>query len=163
MSRIINNTVLSNFAFADRLDLLRAIFQKAYLTPEVFREVEAGIRDGYRFQERTKKVVEDREWLILTEPNPRELELYHQILLRLDAGEASCLAIAKGRGWLFLTDDLNARKADSQLDVRISGTIGVLRIAVEKELISIEEGNGLLHTMIDNGYFSPISDFSRLL
>jgi len=163
MSRIINNTVLSNFAFADKLDLLRAIFQKAYLTSKVFNEVKDGIRDGYRFQERTKKMVEEREWLILIEPNPRELELYHQLLLRLDAGEASCLAIAEGRGWLFLTDDLNARKAAAQLDVRMSGTIGVLRIGVEKELISIEEGNGLLRIMIDNGYFSPISDLSLLL
>ena len=163
MSLIINNTVLSNFAFADRLGFLWAIFQKAYLTPEVFHEVEAGIRDGYKFQERTKKMVEDREWLILKEPNQRELDLYHKLLLRLGAGEASCLAIAKGKGWLFLTDDLNARKAAIQLDVKVSGTIGVLRIAVEKEFISIGEGNRLLHAMIDNGYFSPISDLSLLL
>ena len=163
MSLIVNNTVLSNFSFADRLDLLKTIFQKAYLTPEVFHEVEAGIRDGYKFQERTKKIVEDREWLLLTEPNQRELEFFHKLLLGLGAGEASCLAIAKGRGWLFLTDDLNARKTAIQLDVRISGTIGVLRIAVEQELISIEEGNRLLQKMIDNGYFSPISDLSLLL
>jgi predicted nucleic acid-binding protein len=155
--------VLSNFAFVDRLNLLQSIFQKAYVTPEVYREVEAGIRDGYEFQERTRKIVEAQEWVISTELNQRELYLYRNLMLRLGSGEASCLAIAKGRNWLFLTDDLNARKTAIQLDVRISGTIGVLRIAVEQELISIDEGNRLLHSMIDNGYFSPISDLSILL
>jgi predicted nucleic acid-binding protein len=163
VSLIVNNTVLSNFAFVDRLDLLKNIFQKVYLTPKVYREVEEGIRDGYEFQEHTRKVMEAQEWLIITEPNQRELELYRNLLLRLGSGEASCLAIAKGRGWLFLTDDLNARKTAIQLDVRISGTIGVLRIAMEQGFIPIEEGNRLLHSMIDNGYFSPISDLSLLL
>ena len=61
MSLIINNTVLSNFAFVDRLNLLKDIFQKAYLTPEVYHEVEEGIRDGYEFQERIRKMVKDQE------------------------------------------------------------------------------------------------------
>ncbi len=43
MSVIVNNTVLSNFAVVDRLDFLRQIYGKIYLTPEVFEEVEDGI------------------------------------------------------------------------------------------------------------------------
>jgi len=39
MSVIINNTVISNFAVVKRLDLLYKLFGKAYITPEVLREV----------------------------------------------------------------------------------------------------------------------------
>jgi predicted nucleic acid-binding protein len=58
---------------------------------------------------------------------------------RVDLGEASCLAIAKERGWIFLTDDDKARRIAKQLGVRLSGTIGVLVTAIEDKIISMQK------------------------
>ena len=38
---IANNTVLSNFASVDRLDLLEKVFGEIYITPEVYTEVDS--------------------------------------------------------------------------------------------------------------------------
>jgi predicted nucleic acid-binding protein len=43
MSVIVNNTTLSNLASVNSLELLKVIFERVYLTPEVYREVENGI------------------------------------------------------------------------------------------------------------------------
>ena len=162
MSFIVNNTVLSNFAFVDRLDLLKGIFQFVYLTPEIQQEVINGVNEGYQFQERTQRAIDTQEWLKLTTLKQEEVKSFRQFFPKLDEGEASCLAAAKERGWLFLTDDMAARKLSVLLNVKIAGTIGVLLMAVEQRLISIEQGDALLQAMIDNGYFSPVNSLSEL-
>ncbi|MEW6097112.1 MAG: hypothetical protein AB1567_11425 [bacterium] len=80
----------------------------------------------------------------------------------MDYGEASCLAIALHRRWLFLTDDKDARKLARKVGVFISGTLGILKIGVERELISLETGNQLLKRMMEANYRSPIRDLTEL-
>jgi predicted nucleic acid-binding protein len=162
MSRIINNTVLSNLAYVDRLDMLKDVFGKVYLTPEVYDEVDNGIRFGRHYQIHTKRAVDAQTWLFITNLEKRELKLFDQLKSRIDVGEASCIAVAKERNWLFLTDDKNARKVAERYNIELSGTVGFLRVAVVKNLISKDEGNVLLRAMIDNGYFSPVSNLSDI-
>lgn len=162
MSRIVNNTILSNLAYVDRLDMLKDIFGKVYLTPEIYNEIENGIHCGRYYQIRTKEAIDAQFWLYITELEKNELELFNQLKSSVDIGEASCIAIAKERKWLFLTDDKDARKIAGRLNIEISGTIGFLRIAIAKNLISKDEGNILLRAMIDNGYFSPVSNLNDI-
>ena len=62
----------------------------------------------------------------------------------------------------FLADDMAARKFATQIGVKFMGTIGILRIAIKQELISMDKGNSILQAMIDSGYFSPVRDLSEL-
>jgi predicted nucleic acid-binding protein len=151
-----NNTLLSNFAFVNRLNLLKDVFGKVYLTPEIQYKVEKGILEGHVFQERTKQIIETKDWLLVTGFNQDEQKLFDQLTKTLDVGEASCLAIAKLRKWIFLTDDKDARKAAERLAIELSGTIGFLRLARDKKLITSDEANALLQSMIANGYYSPV-------
>jgi predicted nucleic acid-binding protein len=156
MNAIANNTVLSNLAFVDRLDLLEKIFEKVFLTPEVQYEIEKGITEKYFFQERTKQTIKVNNWLLVTDFEQRELIFFNEIKSKVDIGEASCLAIARERGWIFLTDDKEARKIAVQFNIKLSGTVGVLVSAVDNKIISIDEANFLLQAMKDNGYYSPV-------
>jgi predicted nucleic acid-binding protein len=93
----------------------------------------------------------------------QELRLFAELPLRLHPGEAASLPIAYHRGWLLLTDDLDARAATTQLGVRLSGSLGCLVLAVERKLCSLEQGNSWLEQMIQQGYRSPVSDLTSLL
>ncbi|MCI5131400.1 MAG: hypothetical protein D3904_07700 [Candidatus Electrothrix sp. EH2] len=93
---------------------------------------------------------------------PAELQTFDGLLAKLHTGEASCLLIALHREWVFLSDDKAARNAAIQADVGVSGTLGVLLSLVKREFLGPEEGDGLLHRMIEHGYYSPVSSLREL-
>jgi predicted nucleic acid-binding protein len=102
MKRVVNSTVLSNFAAVSRLDLLR--------------------------------------------------------------DTAACLCIARQRGWGFLTDDRATRQQAQAWNIPLSGTIGVLLLAIQDGRLTVDEGNALLRVMMDKAhYHSPTTDLRQLL
>jgi predicted nucleic acid-binding protein len=64
---ISNNTVLSNFAVVDKLDLLKDAYEKIFISLEVYEEIEGGIRHKHFFQKRTKQMADSGEWLLVKE------------------------------------------------------------------------------------------------
>ncbi|AIG98413.1 putative nucleic acid-binding protein [Archaeoglobus fulgidus DSM 8774] len=152
---LVDNTVLSNFAKVNRLDLLKRAFERVYVTEQVLKEFRMGVKRGV-----LPNISLDFEVLKLRE---EETELYNSLRVKLGKGEASCLAIAKNCNMKFLTDDSDARKVANILGVPVSGTIGVLVRCIEKNIISKEEGNQILKEMIAKGFYSPISDLDEIV
>jgi predicted nucleic acid-binding protein len=136
MAVIANTTLISNFAGIGRLDLLSRLWDKLYISDQVFDEIKAGLNQGYTFYTGLEQIIfpfSSTGWLHLTALNtPDEFRLFGQLLQTLHSGEASCLAIAYHRQWTFLSDDKAARKAAAGLNVPISGTIGVLLALVQR-------------------------------
>ena len=81
----------------------------------------------------------------------------------LGRGEATGIAISKERKLTFFSDDKVARKVARDMGVKISGTIGVLKVAVEEGRISVEEADEVLHRMVKGGYRSPIRSIREVL
>jgi len=165
---ISNTTVISNFSLVDRLDLLKSLFTFVYVTPEVQEEVIRGFQEGYSFLKNALNQIKVRSgWLRLVNfETESEQESYYQFCNKLHTGEASCLAIAKYRNWLLLTDDYAARKIAKSNHIEISGTIGVLLSSVRQQIIDISNADELLTKMIAGNYRSPfksISEFLKLL
>ncbi|MDQ1328116.1 MAG: hypothetical protein QG641_1401 [Candidatus Poribacteria bacterium] len=156
MSVIANNTVLSNLALVNRLDLLKSVSEIIYLTPDVYREIENGILCGHNYQMRTKMEIERNKWLLVTVLDDSENTILLKLPDKLHLGEASCLAVSKNRRWTFLTDDGTARNCANEIGVVISGTIGILLASANLNLITMEEGDNYLQIMIKNRYRSPI-------
>jgi predicted nucleic acid-binding protein len=92
-----------------------------------------------------------------------EITLYGELPSRLHRGEASCLIIARHRGWLLLTDDRAARDEGVRLGTVVSGSVGCLVLAVERRLCSLEQANIWLGEMIRQGYRSPVNELASLL
>ncbi len=90
--------------------------------------------------------------------NPEEEQSFREYTRKLRYGEASCLALARHREWLVLTDDRAARKMLRPENREATGTLGILKLAVERELLTLEEGNTLLRWMIQAGYHAPYED-----
>ena len=167
MNIISNTTVISNFASVGRLDLLHQVFDEVYLSTEVYAEIQDGLAEGHVFYADIETHIHPltpQGWLhlvALTDEN--EIRLFDQLLESLHRGEASSLAIAVQRGWAFFSDDARARQIGRELQVPVSGTLGVLLQAVRKHYLPLAEANALLDQMIRAGYRSPYTSLAELI
>ena len=92
-----------------------------------------------------------------------EHQSMNDLLKRLGMGESSCIAIAKSRTMIFMSDDRIARRIANEMGVSISGTIGILVRCVDKDIISFLEGNIILVEMIQKGYMSPVDSLEAIV
>ena len=97
-----------------RLDILKGVYEKIITTPEIAKEFGGVLPD----------------WV---EIRPVADEKYKQFLqTQLDIGEASALALAKEfDDVLLILDDLKARNLAIRLNLKITGTLGVINKAKE--------------------------------
>ncbi|ASJ02116.1 DNA-binding protein [Thermococcus profundus] len=153
---VVDTTVISNFAKTESLDLMKAILGKdGVTTPQVVDEFKVGVKRGrYPNLEIPLKVLE------LTEA---ERELYNLLNQSLGKGEASCIAIAKFRNGILLSDDYDARKKARLLGVKVSGTIGVLVLGVKRGIIELEDANNILNEMLKKGFYAPIKRLEEVM
>lgn len=167
MSIIVNTTVLSNFAVIEQLDLLCQLYDNIHIPTKVYQEIRTGLEEGYRFYEGIEGLIyplTERGWIHLIGASEKEeLRLLDELLQPLHPGEAACLAIAYHRNWVLLTDDLAARQEAERLNIRRSGSVGCLVLAVEHDRCPLSEANRWLARMIEQSYRSPVTDLTPLL
>lgn len=155
---VVDNTVLTNFALIKREDILMKVFDGVlYTANEVLQEFQLG-------KEREILPNTDWSWMrVLKIESEQEEHLFERLIERLGTGESACLSLAVNRNMKILTDDLDTRNYAQRLGVSVSGTIGVLVLAINKGIISLEEGNKFLVEMVGNGYYSPYKSLDSLL
>lgn len=153
---LLDNTVLSNFALVNRIELLTNAFgNQSATTSQVLDEFENGVARG--------RLPETRlDWLEILDMEAEEEPLFGELLARVNAGEASCLAIAVQRNGRVLTDDRDARKLAAQLKIPVSGTLGILLRLVQINVLALSEANDILGQMIIGGYRSPVEKLEDL-
>jgi len=159
--------VLSNFAAVGRLDLIQQLHGRLYISNEIYEEILDGLEEGYDFYGGVDAQIHpfaEGGWIeLVSMAGEEELRLFRSLPRRLHRGEASCLAIARHRGWAFLTDDKLARTMAHVWGIVVPGTLGVLVQAVKRELLTGEAADRFLQEMIVRGYRSPYASLRRLL
>ena len=154
---VVDNTVLSNFALIGREDLLKKLFGDTLAaSDDVLKELFAG---------ESKGIVPRRDWHwlpVLSLQTETERLAFATLRERLGRGEASCMSLAISRNLRMLTDDRDARIIAHRRNVPVSGTIGVLVLAVKRSVLSRDEANTLLAKMIEKGYYSPYREIDAL-
>ena len=158
---VFDTTVLSNFAAAGRIDLLEQRYLGiAYTTVEVCDELRKGVKAGYAYLESVQQGMERANqgvWIGILVPEPTdEHRLRVEFDDHLDAGEASCLALAVSRGLTLVTDDLAACRLAKERNVPVTGTLGILIRLVRSSALSLSEANAILADMIQRRYRSPV-------
>jgi predicted nucleic acid-binding protein len=94
------------------LDLLRKVYDDIFTTPEVADEFSEPLPDWIRI-----KSVEDKKYQKFLET-------------QVDIGEASAIALANEMdNPLLLLDDLKARKLAQKLELKFTGTLGIINKA----------------------------------
>jgi len=161
---IFDSCVLSNFALSDSIWILKRLYAgKAYITDFVSLEIVRGIHSGHEKLFEVSLALKDK-WLKETVLKTRqEKALFEKLSVSLGAGEASCIAVAKNKRYVFASDDRVARQEAVLLNVAVTGTIGILLRAVKRNLINANEGDKLLKKMIETGFYSPITSFKKFV
>lgn len=167
MNKVVNTTVLSNFAAVGRLDLLRDTAGSLSLPVEVHDEIVAGQMAGYEFYDGIEQHISPFApdgWLHLVSMSEDELQLFAALPTYLHQAERACLSIARQRRWGFLSDDRAARRQATIWQIPLSGTLGVLLLAIEDGRLTLEAGNRLLQEMVNRSHYrTPTQDLSSLL
>jgi predicted nucleic acid-binding protein len=146
---ILDTTILSNFAHAQRPELIQtALGETATTTVAVIAELRQGEALGF-----VPRV--NWRWLPILDLAADEEGLAQEYLAVLELGEATCLAAAVTRQARFFSDDLAARRLAQANGLLVSGTIGLLLALVRREIITLAEGDGLLTIMMRQGYRAP--------
>ncbi|MCK4394907.1 DUF3368 domain-containing protein [Candidatus Bipolaricaulota bacterium] len=160
---VVDATVLSNLARTNQMSLLEKLYGQIIMPSQVHEEILKGITAGYDFLEEVNKIVE-ADWVKLAMlENEKERTLFRSLLDVVGYGEAAGIAIAKERDLVFFSDDRKARRVAHDQGVKISGTLGMLELAVEEEKLSIGEADEALSKMVQGGYRSPIQSLKELL
>ena len=154
---LLDNTVLSNFSVAQQPGLaIEACPGRACTTEAALAEYLAAPGEE-RFAENAWR---DLPIIELTEGERQRAEA---LPASLGAGERTCLAVAIARRSVLASDDLHARRVAARHGAETAGTVGLLVMAIEARLVSLDQANALLTTMIAAGYHSPVESLDALL
>jgi len=161
---IFDTMVISNFAKAGQLGLLRTLYpDSACCSGFVVAEVLRGYRQGHSDLEALVELLSDG-WPQQEElTTPDERQLYARISVSLGDGESSCLALAAHRGYVFACDDRLARSEAVRLAIPLTGTIGILIKAVRIEAIDLKKANVILKLMIVAGFYAPLTKITTAM
>ncbi len=158
-----DTVTLANFALADAMPMLEKRYgKKMALTPDVIAEVGNGIAAGHlQLQKIEESVAAGLLTVALLTAEERRSKI--SLLHNLGAGEASCIACAKHRGGIVVTDDRAARSCCAEHGIGVTGTIGILLALVRDDMLACGEADAILAKMVKNGFYSPLASIACLL
>ena len=153
-------TVVSNFASTDGCELLARTLSSPVVTPAVQDEIERGEAHGHEYLATAVAAIGDT--IPVHTVSTPAAEPSSQI--ELDAGEAESLRGAIATDGTIATDDLAARRAATQQDVPVTGSIGLLVHCISHDVLSPETADNWLTTWRDKrGYYAPVDSISEVL
>ena len=156
--------VLSNFALSDSLHVIEKLYaNSSYVTSFVAAENLRGILGGHKKLVIVNEALKEGWLKDIALRGEKEKALFELLSVSLGFGEASSIAVAKARGYIFACDDRVARKEADLQHVRLTGTIGLLIKAVKKKVINSHEADVILNQMIANGFYSPVKSIKDIL
>lgn len=155
---------VSNFALAGAIGVLEELYKgQAQITDFVAAEILRGIQAGHSRLEAVPAAVRSG-WLRQTGLRTgREKGLFESLSRSLGLGEASTIAVAKGRGFVVASDDRVARAEAAARGVALTGTLGILVKAVRSGVCDLRDADAHLAMMVEEGFFSPVGSIREIL
>ena len=144
--------------------MLGSLYKKrAFITVFVAAEVLPGIQAGHARLEVVPRAVRAGWLREIGLKAGEEKRLFESLSRSVGLGEASSIAAAKTRGYVFASDDRVARAEAAALGVVLTGTLGILAKAVRAGVCDLAAADGHLARMIEAGFFSPVRSIRELI
>lgn len=156
MTAVADSSPLILFSRAERLTLLRDLFDEVWIPPAVSREV---FRDDATRPGAGEIAAELGNWL--HERSPANAQDVIALARTVDAGEAEAIALAAEHGLLLVIDDLAGRRAADARGVAIIGSAGALGLAKEAGLLPVVRP--ALDALLDLGLRLSASLYRQIL
>lgn len=142
---IVNSTPLLVLGNNGRLDILRSLYEQIEIPAAVYREVTE------KNDAASKALLAASDWIkVRTVENIADYAMYQA---KLHAGEVETMIIAQKpvRADLVILDDMAARKTAKYLGLTVTGTMGVLVKAKQKQIIPAVKP--ILDEIMRNGFY----------
>jgi predicted nucleic acid-binding protein len=142
---LLDTNILGTFARVEALDVLLNLFgrEEVALTPAVYAELAAGVREGRQFLQPTLDLV-DQGRRKLVPPTAEEVVQRQQHPTSLDDGEAESITICQARSAAFVTNDKRARNYCRTVGVEVFDLIEVWRSLWKLEVCTKREDRRLV-------------------
>jgi predicted nucleic acid-binding protein len=162
-SVVIDNTVLSNFSLANAFYLLRdtlrgsriitvAVRNESLEDDKVGADVEAAVKERWLEVHELKGAIALAEYYSISK---KYSHLFPGTKGKLGDGESASLVYANHHNCVLLTDDNGPKKMAAKINVPVTGSIGVLFLAQNQQLITAEVCDEIFQMMKVNGAFFP--------
>jgi len=131
-----NATPLISLAIIKQLRLLQTLYSQVHIPPAVYEEVV--IKGGGRVG---AKEVAEAEWIVVTDLPETVRGTLQPRPLTLHAGEVETIELAMGlEAGLVILDEKLARKVAKGQGLNVIGTVGILKYASQRGLLSDLKG-----------------------
>jgi len=159
---IFDTVALSNFLLSDSIFIIENRYRRrGLITREIYDEISAGMVE-YPKLKHIDQLVDD-EIFKQVSLSRKEHNHFRELIVHLGKGEASCIAYAKERNVIVVTDDRSARKQCSQMQIPLTGTIGILKASVLDEHLKLDQADKILSKMTDAGFYSPLRSIADII
>ena len=159
---IFDTVALSNFLLSDSIFILENRYRRrGLITRQIYDEISAGMADHPKLIQIDRLV--DDEIFKLVSLSRQAYEHYRELIVHLGQGEASCIAYAKERNVIVVTDDRTARKQCSQMQIPLTGTFGILKASVLDGHLKLDQADKILSKMTDAGFYSPLRSIADII
>lgn len=160
---ILDCCCFSNFALSNSLFILKNLYSKsAFITEFVSAEILRGVQIGHKDLAKIQDSLREGWLKEVVLSTKKEKSLYETLSVSLGLGEASSIAVAKSRGFFFACDDRAARREAGFLDIKLTGTLGILKKTMQNKTINLKEGNLILTEMIAKGFYSSVNSLKEI-
>ncbi len=119
MTTASNSTPLIALSKIGKIELLREYFGQIYIPKAVYEEVVVNGGILYGAEEVAKA-----DWIIVE--NVENTLAVESLSMYLDAGESEAIVLAKEKDCLLIIDDGDGRKVARNMNITITGTVGIL-------------------------------------
>ena len=159
---IFDTVALSNFLLSDSIFILENRYRRrGLITRQIYDEISAGMAEYSKLKQIDQLV--DDEIFKQVSLSRKEHKHFRELIVHLGKGEASCIAYAKERNVIVVTDDRSARKHCSQMKIPVTGTIGILKASVLDGHLKLDQADKVLSKMTDAGYYSPLRSLADII
>lgn len=159
---VFDTVSLSNFIFSEATSILEKRYKgRACITREVFNEISTGI-STYPKLKMIDDLIDNQVFSIIS-LSKSEHSMFRELIGNLGRGEASCIAAAKIRSLIVVTDDRAARNVCVQKNIPLTGTIGISKAAVVDGQVTLSQANEIHQKMVDSGFYSPIKNLADII
>jgi predicted nucleic acid-binding protein len=130
----LDTTVISNFASTSSVEFLVHLLEAPIVVPAVRDEIERGVKRGHEYLTSAVEAFDNGLAVSDVPPEIGGVSLHD----RLDPGETEALRGAVEHDGTIATDDLAARRLATELDMPVTGSIGLLVLGIKREHIDSE-------------------------
>ncbi len=142
---VLDTSVISAFSEIGRFNLLKEILSRLRFKAVIPHTVEKEII----FPEAISALANNGGWISI-----EKAQDYEKYLSALHDSEAGVIVLAKKHGWIAALDDLDARKLAKKEHVKITGTLGLLKVGYELCPIKDKpELQKIINELNDAGFF----------